>query len=326
MLSINSFISKYFLLSLFSPLFVLGLVIFNIKNYIPWDQIQKIWDPNVGPLPYLTHVHFTRLLVSSPGLYLDELYPSLGYSLFIIFFIFIISVIFVSLNKILYDKPPPFISLFLLTILFLFMNGRGIISWVAWLNIFRVNLLVQIVPEKVNKYKLLLVVLFSLLLASVSSGVFVTCSLFIVFSFFPFVVSKLNQFFASLRVRITRNSLLFVFLAFAFSIPVLSLFWRFLDKVISFYGGGFYSIIGLISHGLFGILPSIDFPIIVVTLFFFAVIVFVTINYLRLPYLVSLSILLPVFGSAFGFTILTLSIPIFLIVLPSKFSGKSLPI
>lgn len=158
-----------------------------------------------------------------------------------------------------------------------------------------------------------------LLLASVSSGIFVYS--FIVFTYFwlfRFPKSRVKKQYSYIRIASHTLGVVLLFVSLKFALQ--HVLWA-VERVLIFYGGGISGIGGILTHGIIsraGNIDSIHFVsalIMVVSLliFFFS-------GYARhVGGDIVLLIMITLAGGIFGVTILTLAIPLMLIAFGKLF-------
>lgn len=191
----NLFILELFLFFIYAILIILG-----IKEFSIWQQItyylSNDFNGNNETLLSLfetNHPHFLRIFILYV-IYQISLFFALDITfiynlllLFLLFFtyIFIKKIIFDIFNFIDYKILGVLFFYFLLSF---FMNGRIIFAifgntlllYGLYFNIYSIN-------QKIMNFKLVIIVIFSLLITSVSSGTFMVC-LLTIFLFYFFII------------------------------------------------------------------------------------------------------------------------------------------
>lgn len=182
----------------------------------------------------------------------------------------------------------------------LFMNGRGLVAWTGWLICIYLCLRISR-GESMSIGKLSLITI-SIMLASVSSGVFIVT----IFAMFFFILFEYKSFFNTRKKSFL--ILLFMLIAFFYS----KYFMLAIEKNISFFGGGIESLFNMASHGV-GIFFFGSF---IGEIVFFALIefAFLTIVFLKIKrYKINpfqKLFLIALCGGVMGFLTLTLIIPV----------------
>lgn len=292
-------------LRIFAAMFggMLLLTVLGLKNFTAWSQVEDLWKTELPPIFFVGHPHFFRFAVAYPGFLLEDLVPGFGFSMYISVYSGVGASLLASLA---YENGNRRISGFGWVVFAGFqlaMNGRGAIAWVGWmlvaLNCCRL--------ERTGMFSLRMAFrwLVAALLVTVSTGVFVVS----VACFVLFMKRHLRQ----IKVAIWMKLLMLLT-----AIPVVyfvgDYFLLALQKNIDFFGGGFAGLIGMLSHGLGGVLASA--PALLLILFVFvmpAALIwgFLVIFGAKIHSLSQLTIV-AVLGGGFGFTVLTLAVPVFI--------------
>lgn len=289
----------------------------DLKVFKPWVQVQELWDSqvNIIALIFAGHMHLPRYLVVYPGFHFEDHLPGLGFSIYISLFFAINLYMFSGiLNKVSHGFRRNFF-LIAFACVHLVMNGRGVIAWSGWL--IACNIFLNVIPPQYHKLRPFLFP-FSLLFASVSTGVFIINAIaLLVFFFRRFQLS----YFLKFRARI----LLLLISFLPFTLWSINYFVSALNKNIDFYGGGTEGALAMLDHGYGSVfdpsLPEVLLAISIVGLFF------ASLRYFGFRYVISplnFLILLAMLGGLFGYTVLTLVlIPLFLRL--STTNNKSIP-
>lgn len=184
------------------------------------------------------------------------------------------------------------------------MNGRGVIAWNAWLICMHLCFDMSDVKSKFN---LLFRILIACFLATVSTGVFVVVvvSIFL-FLFKTFYENKLN-------LNLKENLLNFLLFSPLF-ILVIGYFIVAVNVNINFYGGGFDGVFGVFRHGMGKIFYLLGEKVAVVAIILFLIFfpLFIIFNKRLIFQKINILQITAIIGGVFGFTVLTLAIPVFL--------------
>lgn len=299
---------------------LLGLAVFSAfclmavtgtKVFEPWSQVTQLWNSGWSLMHLIDHFHFERYLAAYPGLFLEEIYPGTGFSLYIACFVALNTLIFRRVHKGFTGYPPGWFAYVVFLLSHLAMNGRGPIGWLGWLLCLYLHARF-INPDRTgsfltftNSFLLFLTLLFS----SVSSGVFI-----VVFMANTLLVVRILR--ASRRVqrltlmRIISSAFALVIMGYGIYRAVLYLLDAIL-KIYLFFG----SYTGAIIHGLGIVTERFDAGIVsllVLIMVIGAVWLWTSLKDHVAPVLWFLFACSMV-GGGFGFTALTLNIPLFLI-------------
>lgn len=280
----------------------------GLKTFQAWDQVQLLWDADLNPILLIAHPHLPRYLVAYPGFLLEESFANHGFSLYICAFL--------TANCILFNKVAvsalghrPGLPAFITFLAFhLAMNGRGVIAWTAWL------LCAWICLETVRTSHLGTRLLWTFpcaLLASVSTGVFVVAMV-------ALSMIMLQQLRHSMRRTGPGTTFIVVALTFPLIYMIGDYFLFAIEKNLDFYGGGISGAIAMLEHGLGSIAfrsPVLSTAIALVA--FFSAAAFTLVRPRRKFTPLERLIGTAVAGGLFGFTVLTLCIPLLLVALHS---------
>lgn len=288
----------YFLISV---LFVLS----GIKSFEPWPQVSKLWENEINPLLILGHAHMPRYLVVYLGFRLEELFPNAGFSLYISIFLAMNFLLLRRVSLLSIKRTPSFVVYLIFFTIHLAMNGRGVIAWTAWLLCllicYKISLGISSVTNQIGWLAL------SCLLAAVTTGVFI-----LIILAFAFVI------LGNLKVTGRWSLTQFLFtLMIAIPIGYLSLdyFILAITKNAEFYGGGIESGFRMLEHGL-GII-FLELNLLNAIIFWGLACGFVIVIYFHILTrrfsLLSRFVVLSTAGGLFGFTVLTLVIPLLLL-------------
>jgi hypothetical protein len=274
----------------------------ELKVFEFWSQVSTFWESEINPMEIIGHPHMPRYLVTYPGFIMEELLPSIGFSLYIAVF-FAFNVVLLREVTLLTIQRRPSIGIYLcFAAIHLAMNGRGVIAWTAWLIC--IWICHKISMKLFHGGTQIIWIGICCLLASVSTGVFIVIALAL-----TFVVLSQLQF--------TKNiSLIRLFFVLILMMPVgyvvLQYFFIAIKKNLDFFGGGFEAIFIMLEHGLGVILNEINILSILI-IFLIAIVALFTILTKPNFSLVEKLMLLAISAGLFGILMLTLAIPLILI-------------
>ncbi len=277
----------------------------GILRFEAWTQVMDLWDTEISPFLLIGHPHFFRYMVAYPGFLLEDKIPGFGFSIYIgIFFATNVS-IFRRLIWLASNRSAPVLAWTVFISSHLFMNGRGVIAWTAWLLCAYLCLRISR-GESISLAKLLLIAL-ACLLAAVSTGVFIVTVVTITI----FTLSNYKHAVNRSKWRVFLFALLFIPIA----VVIADFFWVAIEKNLDFYGGGFEGAINMLNHGLGGIFSGSTVSTILamwlIGLTLSTIIILVLHGWTWKP--LQKLIFLAFFGGLFGFTVLTLAIPVLLV-------------
>jgi hypothetical protein len=214
----------------------------GLKRFEPWDQVLELWQASVSPLLLAVtgHPHFFRYLTAYPGFLWDEAYPDIGFSLYISIFLAFNVVLWRKVSLLAAGRAPSIAAWFAFLAAHLFMNGRGVIAWTAWLIC--ASLCLRLARGTASGgIKPPLLVALSCWLAAVSTGVFIV------------VVVGFAAFYLRYRRRSHGRPWRTLLLGF-FAAPMLFYVSQYLflaiQKNIDFFGGGIDGVFHMLAHGL----------------------------------------------------------------------------
>lgn len=290
---------------LMALIFLAVFICSGIKDFSAWPQVTELWQEKVSFESLVGHPHFFRLMVVYPGLALEDWSPGSGFTLYCSIFLVLNAMLW---SNILWKNSyfnPSITSWLIFFAAHLAMNGRGVIAWSAWLIC--VSSCIDMGSSRLSVVWLVARVLVSCFLATVSTGVFVV----VVASFLIFAVCNWRVKLADLLS--VRSGLLCLL-----AIPLIYVFFGYfilaVEKNLDFYGGGLQGFFKMLSHGMGRMLLSAEHLFLLLPLLFLTfMLLFVFAKYLSVKFtelrkLLAISIL----GGLFGFTVLTLSIPLVL--------------
>jgi hypothetical protein len=275
----------------------------SAKVFDAWGQVTVLWEAGLSPLTLIGHAHMLRYMIAYPGFLLEESWPGTGFSLYVGIF-FGLNVLLLRLITQLVAARRPSLGVYSLFIgTHLAMNGRGVIAWAGWLLC--VWICLRISAGQARPGGQIGWIALSLWLAAVTSGVFVV------------VVLSLVVFIVLHRRAAWRSSPLSSVAAVVMGAPVVWLAWNYLlvvtQKNLEFFGGESFGLIYMASHGMGKIiLDSGPLAILLLGAIGFTGIQVLLTYRLHITPLDRL-ICLATVGGLFGFTVLTLAIPLLLV-------------
>lgn len=222
----------------------------NVKTFDPWSQVTLILSSDLPLLAHSGDFHFYRTLVASPGLWLEGIWPEHGFSLYASLFVFLVSLLFAKIHRLVSGRAPQLWTWFPLLAVFMLMNGRGAFGWAGWLLCVHACLSFSEGVQPGVSAKTMLQLFLGLSIATISSGVFVTCIVFIsYFAFAECVSGQRNRRWRMTKTRAIGAAIVFITLPVAAYLAFDHAFDA-VRKVLTFYGGGLEGLIGIASHGV----------------------------------------------------------------------------
>lgn len=287
----------------------------ELKVFSPWDQVVSLWENDVSPVLIVGHPHFFRYLAAYPGFLAEELWPDVGFSAFVALFFATNIVLFEKLCGRMRFRTPSFISWTLFICVHLFMNGRGVIAWTAWLLCLNVCVARAVGMEKEGAAAFKTAM--ALFLAAASTGVFVVVALsFLIFAF------------REGRVGIRPRSRLQYVLYAVIGVPVLifagGYFWVSIEKNINYFGGGLTGLVNMLQHGAGRVFleSSVALVALILSMPVFLLGGFLMLTGRRWGTEKTLFAVVAA-GGLFGFTVLTLALPLVALQLTDRRVFKS---
>ncbi len=277
----------------------------GLKVFESWSQVSTLWESEINPMQIIGHPHMPRYLVAYPGFLLEELLPSVGFSLYIAVF-FASNVVLLREVALLTIQRRPSIGIYLcFAAIHLVMNGRGVIVWTAWLICIWVCHKIKM--KSSSPMPLIFWIVISCLLAAVSTGAFIVVAIAL-----SFILLRRMRF--AKRMSLNRWLILL-----AVAVPVgyelLKYFILAVEKNINYYGGGIEGVFYMLEHGL-GVIffegDLLQLLIIFFALFFLGSIIIALVARRRFFLLDGFAVL-SIIGGLFGFTVLAMLIPILLL-------------
>lgn len=274
----------------------------NLKLFESWGQVDKLWASEVSPFEILFHPHMPRYLIVYPGLLLEDKFPDIGFSLYISIFFALNIILFRGISLLSTRRAPQAMSYLVFSLFHLYMNGRGVIIWTAWLIC--VLVCCGVTQNKIGKTKKIGLMLVSCLFATASTGVFVVVFItFAILAFRSMIIDTKRKYV---------GALIFLLLASPFLYIITDFFIIALSKNIEYYGGGVAGVINMLEHGLGSFLTGVD-PVGVLIFGFLASILLVFGYYMVISkkiILLDYLMMVCLAGGMFGYTVLTLLIPV----------------
>lgn len=283
------------------------LTMAGVKTFGAWDQVTELWEAGVSPLLLAVtgHPHFFRFLTAYPGFLLEDRLPGWGFSFYIGFFFACNVALLRHVMRLAAGAAPAWAAWAAFFAVHLFMNGRGVIAWTAWLLC--IVLCLRLWRGEAGGLKAVLLAALACWLSAVSTGVFIV------------VTAALALFYVQFRRR-TRGHGVRKALIVACAVPILFYvidhLYVAIMKNIDFFGGGLDGVIHMLSHGLGRVL--FGSPLLSVLLVAAAAIMMlclvVLVRLRRRKFTPMEQLLgLPICGGMFGLTVLTLALPVFLV-------------
>lgn len=299
------------------------LVLFNVlhlagfKTFDPWSQVTLLWGGGVGMLEYIYHFHFYRLMVASPGLWLEDAFPNHGFSAYISVYLAVSTLYFAKLHKLVSGRRPQIWAWGLFLAILLLMNGRGAIGWAGWLLSVHACLGVTAGQWPGLAMRPVLQCILGLTLTVVSSGIFVGS--LAVLGYFIFIRGATRRTWTLRRFSAARlPGLVLVFVL----LPVATYFvFNYLadavSKVMLFYGYGLEGLIGIATHGFAAQIDKITTIHVIAAGIMLLLLILFLLSDLpeRIGKDVVVIILIALGGGAFGLIILTLAFPLIIIAM-----------
>lgn len=301
-----------------STLIVLSLLavltLSGIKEFSAWPQVLELWQGHATPASLIGHPHLFRYLVAYPGLLLEDAYPALGFSLYCCLFMVLNASVWSAIVRKTQLVSPSYLTWGVFLLAHLFMNGRGVIAWSSWL--LAVSLCIDLSRATVPVKWPVVRGVVACFLGAVSTGVFVV----VLFSIFVFFLDRWRA--GGVKLKNFRGLLVLLMLV-PCSYVFVSYFFVAVEKNLDFYGGGLHGLIQMLGHGMgkiflagenldagaglglvLALLLALAIPIgcLAALLFLFGP----PIRPIRKLLVISIA------GGLFGFTVLTLAIPLML--------------
>lgn len=290
-----------------------ALTLSGVKEFSDWPQVQELWQGHATPASLMGHPHLFRYLVAYPGLVLEEAYPELGFSLYCALFMVINASIWSAIVRKTQLVSPSYLTWGIFILAHMFMNGRGVIAWSAWLLSISLCIDLSRATEPV-KWPVVRGTV-ACFLGAVSTGVFVI----VLFSIFVFFLDRWKAGGVKLKNLKNLKGLLVLLMLVPCSYVFVSYFIVAIEKNLDFFGGGLHGLIQMLGHGTGKIFLSEDsldlgmgmalFMVLAVPVGSLAALMFFfgpPIRPIRKLLIISIA------GGLFGFTVLTLAIPLIL--------------
>ncbi|MCP8347297.1 hypothetical protein DN387_03440 [Pseudomonas sp. FBF18] len=286
-------------------LLLLGITLSGVKEFSAWPQVVDLWLQRATPATLTGHPHLFRYMVAYPGLMLERDYPGLGFSLYCCLFMLLNASVWSAIVRKTHQVSPSYVIWGLFFLVHMFMNGRGVIAWSAWL--LGVSLCIDMSRAQVPIKWPVLRGAVACFLGTVSTGVFVI----VLFAIFLFFLERWKAGGVKLR---NFSGLVALILLMLCGYVFLSYFIVAIEKNLDFYGGGIQGLMLMLKHGmgkiffadgglgLILLLLALPIGALGALIFFFGP----RIRPVRKLLIISMA------GGLFGFTVLTLAIPLLL--------------
>ena len=284
------------------------LTLTEFKVFQAWPQVTLLWNSGHPLLHFIDSFHFTRYLVAHPGLALEEVFPGIGFSTYIS--------IFVTLNMLLFRRvhtgftgyPPGLLVSIVFMLIHLFMNGRGVIGWLGWLLCLSLHCKFSNSDRSVSFFNVRNsgLVISSILLSSVSSGIFIVVFVSTVFLFARILrASTFSYKFKLMRLFsiIFASAIIGVCSYFAITFLLNAL-----QKIILFYGS--YTDVFMHGIGLLAIYFDLEDVLFALTILAIGLGILRILLIGRVTPIIWPLLIISMVGGTFGFTTLTLNIPL----------------
>ncbi|MCP6700049.1 hypothetical protein [Pseudomonas donghuensis] len=286
-------------------LLVATFALTGVKTFAAWPQVMELWGQHATPAMLTGHPHLFRYLVAYPGLWLEGNYPGLGFTLYASVFVLLNASLWSGILRKVNLSSPAVITWFIFFAAHFFMNGRGVIAWTAWLLCVSLCLDLSRIATPIR-----LPVLRGALacfLATVSTGIFIVVLVAITL----FLISRWRA--GGIRVRRWKG-LFFLVLLMPCIYVFASYFIVAVEKNLDFYGGGIQGVLNMLEHGFGRVFFSAGGLGIILALLALPVgmVVAVAIMFGAPIRPTRKLLIIAVGGGLFGFTVLTLAIPLVL--------------
>lgn len=291
--------------TLFILLLMAVLTLTGVKEFSAWPQVLDLWQEQATPASLVGHPHLFRYLVVYPGLVLEGVFPDRGFSLYCSLFLLFNASVWSSIVRKTHLVSPSYLIWGVFLLAHMFMNGRGVIAWSAWLLC--VSLCIDLSKATVPvKWPVIRGVL-ACFLGTVSTGVFVI----VLFSVFVFFLERWKA--GGVRLRSIRGLLVLLLLAPCCYVFV-SFFFVAVEKNLEFFGGGMEGLIRMLGHGMGKVFLSGGGLGLIVVALAIPVGTLAAIMFFFGPPIrpVRKLLIISVAGGLFGFTVLALAIPLVL--------------
>lgn len=283
----------------------------EIKVFESWSQVSILWTSEINPMQIVGHPHMPRYLIAYPGFLLEDHLPGIGFSLYISVF-FALNFVFFREVALLAIQGRPSISVYLCFAAIHFgMNGRGVIVWTAWLMCIWVCH--KIIMRTSHPANHIFWIAISCFLATVSTGVFIIVTI-------ALSLIALRGLSFMKKMSPTRWLILLV-MAVPLGYKLLGYFIMAIEKNIDFYGGGIEGVFNMFEHGLGIIFFEIDqsLSLIIFFMIFSAGFIMVLLVGRKRFLLLDRFAVLSILGGFFGFTVLSMTLPLLLLKIQKTF-------
>lgn len=286
-------------------LFLVAFVFTGVKSFSAWPQVIELWQGGVSLESLIGHPHFFRYIIAYPGLALETRYPGFGFSFYCSLYLIINARLWAEIIWKTGFFKPSLIGWCIFFSAHLAMNGRGVIAWSAWLMC--ISLCVDLSRLEVDVKWFATRLFLSCFLAAVSTGVFVVALVSIIYFVMIYWRSRGGGLLGAKAVFFCISALPFFYIFIDYFIVAI-------EKNLDFYGGGMRGVLKMLDHGLGQFVLSIDyfgFLALIFFIFFFMIVMVIMHLGVKISPIKKL-LVISVFGGMFGFTVLTLAIPLLL--------------
>ena len=291
---------------------MMALTLSGVKEFSAWPQVLDLWKERATPESLLGHPHLFRYLVAYPGLLLEDAYPRLGFSLYCSAYMVLNASVWSAIVRKTQLVSPAYLIWGTFLLAHMLMNGRGVIAWSAWLLC--VSLCIDLSKATLRVKWPVLRGVIACLLGAVSTGVFVI----VLFAIVVFFFDRWRNGGVNLK---NLRGLLVLLMLVPCCYVFLSYFLLAIEKNLDYFGGGLHGLIQMLGHGMgkiflsqdglgTGLRPGMTIALLLAIpvgslagmLFFFGP----PMRPIRKLLIISMA------GGLFGFTVLTLAIPLLL--------------
>lgn len=289
----------------------------EVKTFVPWIQVTHIWESDRPFLDPEEETHLYRALIAAPGLWLEDLWPEHGFSIYVSLFVFLVSLLVARTQKLVSGHPPQVWAWFALLALFMLMNGRGAIGWAGWMLCVHACIGATMGVRSGWSVTTVSQCFLGLAFTTVSSGIFIASVALI--AYFVLATMRLRGWRSPWTLSTTRpfrQSLLLISASVA-GYLVLDYLVAAIIKILDFYGGGLGGIVGAASHGIAAQIESVTAAHVLAGVLVVSIgIIFAFSHYgKRVDHKLLAPIVIPLFGAIFGVLVMTLSFPIIIIAI-----------
>lgn len=281
------------------------LVLTGVKEFSPWPQITDLWQQQATALSLIGHPHLYRYLLTYPGMVLENAYPRVGFSLYCSLFLVVDAFLFSAIVRKVHLVSPSLMAWAIFFMAHMFMNGRGVMAWSGWLLC--VSLCIDLSRVAMPVRWPVLRGAIACFLGAVSTGVFIV----VMFSIFIFLIQR----WRAGRGRLGKLKELPVLLML---VPCTCVFASYfilaVEKNLDFYGAGVQGAFRMLEHGMgyvFLVDGGLGDGLAVIAVCAGGAI---AVRLFSGPQMCAVRklLIIALMGGFFGFTVLTLAIPLML--------------